>query len=587
MRQRICVLSMVLVVGCPFEGGYEGAGSGGAVSISLERCGQSCSADLAEAERLLQEGRYAEAHELFRCADSPEAAFGAGLTTLMLSVESEPAVALLDDLGLPPLRARHLFGDAGLLSRTAARYQGSGTLSVSGDLSREITLSRVQLRLENQDGDAGYVTLEAHNLDAGLDAELWIDHPSGQVPAGQPQQVSYECDSPSPFRTGNLPYVSLELTLDGEQYECSVPYNLDVQSCEADGGSLTLAAPAAAVGQSARYELSNLLMHCENYDDGGDVAPLSGPTPPALALRVSGAVEATAVSDRFDASDLHPLFGDGDDLLSSVRSDRSLSEFVTHAEGTTRQFAQASCFFHQAAGGRGTVFTVPGDLHGGRDVEVSAGDSEVLSAISALVAAAGVVVSSYDADMPLNDVLCEGDACPSDAELAEAFNASFAQNVDVARIRSAEPLVHAALTRMDEGIGQLDGTSFFVRDASTEAVLLKVQETARAGLNSLERGVTRLPNVEPDLLFDLRALFDEPPVRDGIATPPLRYEEECDDIDCYSDVYIDEDFAGPFLERSLMLDWDDADYEFVDGQGVEDGLRSIGRSMERATVVSD
>jgi hypothetical protein len=87
-------------------------------------CGRNCTTDLIRARTSLAEGRFAEALEEYSCANTPEAAFGAGLTQTLLSLEHPSADGLMALLGLPPFVAGDLAGPRSAMVRFADHWRG-------------------------------------------------------------------------------------------------------------------------------------------------------------------------------------------------------------------------------------------------------------------------------------------------------------------------------------------------------------------------------------------------------------------------------------------------------------------------------
>jgi hypothetical protein len=67
-------------------------------------CGADCQTDLGAARAELEAGNFQAAFDLYQCADTPEAAFGAGLTRFLIAFEGPNADALMADLGLSLMR---------------------------------------------------------------------------------------------------------------------------------------------------------------------------------------------------------------------------------------------------------------------------------------------------------------------------------------------------------------------------------------------------------------------------------------------------------------------------------------------------
>ena len=137
---------------------------------SVVRCGRSCTTDVEAARAALIANDYQKAFDLYQCADTPEAAFGAGLTRTLLALEGESADNLLADFGQPPLSATDLVGSDSILSRAMSRYSGSGDLSVTGSESLEIALDRVTYSLNADTPGTGLGELSASQVAGDSDA---------------------------------------------------------------------------------------------------------------------------------------------------------------------------------------------------------------------------------------------------------------------------------------------------------------------------------------------------------------------------------------------------------------------------------
>ena len=103
-----------------------------AVQTVSSQCGGGCTADLEAGRAQLAAGRMQEAFAALKCADTPAAAFGAGIAKLFGAIESPAADQLLDDIAEEPFSATDVFGPSGYLARVEARWNGGAELTGRG-----------------------------------------------------------------------------------------------------------------------------------------------------------------------------------------------------------------------------------------------------------------------------------------------------------------------------------------------------------------------------------------------------------------------------------------------------------------------
>lgn len=545
------------------------------------QCGGGCQTDLGAARASLEAGDFAGAYELYQCADSPEAAFGAGFSRILSALESDSGKAVLADLGYGPMSAADLLGPDSLASRWNARWSGSAQLAITGDVDLSANL-RVEQEIHEDDGEYLDVDLEGVDMESEARVELQIYYGGrdrSQLPsAGSLFESSFDCQSGLRRASGSSPSVSLGFTHEGVRYYCSAARAQAPDNCNPDGGSITVVQPGHTVGTPAEYRLEDLLVACELDGYSVNVGRVAAP---ALTLRVSGNAQTTTVSSRLDTTGLHPIFG-ASDVLGRIPPDVTVSQGISHLAGVTDQWALASCYFDRASAGTGTVFQLPGILYGGDDVSFAPGDAKVLAGLSALFAAAGHMAAAYSVDMPLGALLCE-ESCPAGDEVTTMFNQVFAQVFHADRFAAAKPFLEVGIARLSAGIDALDGDSLFLRDSTTEPGLVELRELLDASATSLQSGQVSLPNFEPALRVDLRALFDRPPSRTGIGSLPLSHTSDCDGTGtCYEDTELNEAFFRDFLGG--VVEWDE-DVEWRAADAVDDSLEEMARSFQRKGVL--
>lgn len=584
----------------------EGGSPAGAIALpgnedlpeTVVRCGRSCTTDLAAARAALTNDDYQKAFDLYQCADSPEAAFGAGLTRTLLALQSTSAESLLADFGQPPLSATDFVGSNGLLSRVMRRFNGSGDITVTGAQNLELMFDRVRYALGADTPGTGFGRLygTASQWDASLSVSFWSGTAPAPLVTGERIAISYTCGTSYPTRVtdGQLDWVDLSFDLGQETYWCSLPYSFTATDCQADGGSVVIDAAPVAAGDAVALTLENVLLSC-TVDDGTDAAPTAVPTTPSLWVRVSGGFSATAVTSEIDTTGLHPMFGDeGLNLPEDIPRDRTVTDLVAHASGMAAELEEAACFFRIAAEGSGEVFTLPGSLYGAQDMPVSKGDTQVLAAFAMLAAAAGRAGAAYEIDMPLFQLFCDTDPeasddsadCPAHADTVSAFNAAFGATFHEDRFASARGLVAEALPLLEQGLGNLDETSLLVRNSASGPGLDLMRPVIQALNQSLDAGPVALPNVSPSLPVDVGALFESPKSPQDVEAPFLLYEQTCDGVTCYEETNLNVAFFEQYFAESIQADWD-GEYTFSDENAVEATFEEFARSLSRYLPVDD
>ena len=545
--------------------------------------GTDCTTDLAGARDALSAGDYARAFELYQCAETPEASFGAGLSRTILVLSGANTTALLGDFGQPPLAAGDVFGADGILSRAAARWDGQGSLSLSGALALELSFDRGQQRVPADPLLGGYSTFSAQDRSSPARAALTLEFaPEADggplVASGALLSVSFDCAATFPARTVHpaLSWVSLTFDTAGMTHYCQLPYFSSAAGCQPDGGSVLVAQAAHAPDQPASYTLQNLLLGCSS--DGGAAEQL---------IRVSGSVSAQSVGERVDTAGLHPMFGSDFSFAAQIPAERRMTDVIEHAGSAIFELEEAACYFARAGAGSGTVFTIPGVLLGGQDLPVSPGDARTLAGLWLLGAGLAQLTMAHGFDMPLNRLVCEGDACPTGRDFTDEINRTFASSFHPERFPVAQRLVGEGLAQLDGGIASLDESSLFVKNALSAAGLGMLLDLVRASRQSLESGEIGLPHVAPQLQVDLRAFFGKPRNPRSLGIRPLSYEEVCDVDFCSSTTELDPAFLDAYFKGSTDVVWEGGDYEWVDDAAVSDATDEIVRNLNRHFVLGN
>src|SRR5262245_55748019 len=80
-------------------GGSTGADStnGTTPSLTPMKCHAACASRAQDGSAALKSGDYASAFEAYRCGDTAEASFGAGVTALLTAIEGASAKAVFTD----------------------------------------------------------------------------------------------------------------------------------------------------------------------------------------------------------------------------------------------------------------------------------------------------------------------------------------------------------------------------------------------------------------------------------------------------------------------------------------------------------
>lgn len=581
-RMGVALVTGALAAACTEDDVASTPGTGGSPSsggppAGEVTCGADCAADLTAARAALEAGDYAGAFAQYRCADSREAAFGAGLTRMLTLLEGPAATQLMAHLGLAPLVATDLLGPDSIVSRLNRRWDGEGTLAVSGALAATLPFDRAKLEV----GEWPY--LEAMDWTSDAEADLYVEFTEpAALAAGSAFAITFDCAATSPTRqmVPGLSFLELDFAVAGEDHWCSVPYSFYQGPCEPDGGRVVLVEGSSVPGQRASLTLENVLLECSG--EGVSAYPLP-------LVRVSGTVAAGIVSDVVDTTGLHPMFQEDFDFQATLPATTTVTELLADAAGLAPELEEAACFFRAAGGTSGPVFTFPGSLFAGPDFTVSAGDSEVLGALVLATAAAAHLGSAADVPLTIHDLTCNGDEadCPSTEALVAAFNAGFATRFRPAEFTEAARLLGEALPLLDAGLGRLDADSLFVQNAASSAGLVLIRDVVVAANRSLTTGATALPHVTPAVTVDLRSFFATARNPRDVGLPVLTYSEQCDEWDyCWSETELSTDFLQAYSAGMSDVSWE-GEYTWSDEDAVETALDEILTHVGRELAGGD
>jgi hypothetical protein len=593
----ICV-SLFVAVGC---NGNEGEGGGASpfgsdaprdpavaasdAAAALKSCTKTCSANVGAGRDALAEGDIAGALEAYACANTPEAAFGAGLATLLSAFESERMDRVLADFGFEHFVASDVVGSTGWLSRSAERWEGVGMLTLSGDITGEVSITAAMVEESFDLSDPGY--LSARGGGGGLHVEIDMDSYL-RLGEGMPRSLLYDCSSaagPASLVT-ELPfvYLTLEDGSTGTSYECQIPFSRDSTFCQQELGSIEVLAAGTQLGEEVTIALQDVGLSCFAFEGTSDGV--------SREIAVTGTVTAM-VSGELDTSGLHELLQDDVDYsLDRIPANVTVNALLAHGTALTSDLAQAACLFEHAADGDGEVFSVPSGLLGGSDISLNAADAKLLGALAAAGAGALQLGGAYASEVSLRDVACmfsEGDdesgACGETEEHVAKVNAAIASaGVRRDRLAAARAFLLEGLSRFREAVTLMDESSLFPRTATSAGGMDAMSTIAEALERSLEEGEAVLPFVSPSIELHLLELFTNPPVPSSIDIPAFFYEEDCDDFDCYSSLELSASYCS-LLWSPLGVDFDDGDYETgAEGDQIEDAFDELESSLESREV---
>jgi hypothetical protein len=595
--QAVLIGFVLCVSGCDGNEGGGGASPFGSdtprdpavaaadAKAALASCTKTCSANVSAGRVALAEGDVAGALEAYECANTPEAAFGAGLATLLNTFESERMDRVLADFGFEHFPASDVVGPSGWLSRTAERWQGSGMLTLSGDISGEIAITAALVEEPYDPAfDPGY--LNASGRGDGLHVDIELDS-YARLGERMPRSLLYDCTSaagPASLVT-ELPFIYLTLEDDSTDtsYECQIPFSRDSTFCQQELGSIEVLAAGTQLGEEVTIAFQDAGLSCFAFE-----GPSNGA---AREVMLTGTVTAM-VSGEIDPSGLHELLqGDIDYSLARIPAKTTVNALLAHGTALTEDLAQAACLFEHAAEGDGDVFSVPSGLLGGADIALTAADAKLLGALAAAGAGMLQLGGAYASEVSLRDVACmlsEGDdesgACGKTADHVAAVNAAI-ENAGVRRDRLAasRAFLLEGLARFRQAVPSMDDSSLFPRNARSASGLDAMSTIAEALERSLDEGEAVLPFVSPGIVLSLRELFTNPPAPNSINLTAFLYEEDCDDFDCYSRLELSTSFCS-LLWAPLGVDFD-GDYDTSsEGDQIEDAFDVLGDSLESREV---
>jgi hypothetical protein len=596
-RLLFVALAVTGFFGCDSGGGKGGNGPFGSYTprdpaeataqadSALTECSSSCSANVTAGRAALAEGDLEAALDAYACASTPEAAFGAGLTTLLVAVESERGDQVLADFGIEPFSASDLIGPDGYLSRHAARREGGGTLALGGDITHELTLTEALAPEQAESFDRGSLTTSGG--DASLQVRMEV-YNYGLISPGTAKPLLYDCAAGATSATllTELPtiFFSIEDHEGGGSYECDIAFSRDLSFCQQEAGMIANDSAGARIGDQVSLTFTEVGLSCFAFD--GSVAGLT------QNITITGTVTAT-ISGEVDTSDLHMFFRDDAEYeLGSIPADVTINDLLAHAAALTGDLAKAACLFERAADGDGEVLSVPGELFGGDDIGLRSADAKLLGALAAAGAAALQIGGAYASELPLRDVACmlaEGDddsgACGEVSGHVTMVNAAIeSAGVRSDRLAAARVFLAAGLEGFLAAVPMQDETTVFPRNASSAAGWDAMAQLATAFERSLSDGETALPFVSPSVRINLRELLTSPPKPADIALIAFNYQEECDDFDCYSSLELSPTFCTR-LWSPLGLDFD-GDYETSEeADHIEDAFEAFSSSLESREVL--
>jgi hypothetical protein len=551
---------------------------------ALASCTMSCSANVDAGREALAEGDVAGALEAYECANTPEAAFGAGLATLLHAVESERMDRVLADFGLPHFAASDVVGPTGWLSRHAERWQGSGMLTLSGDVSGEISINAAYAELPYDAFSSA--PLQANGSGDALHIEVEV-YQHEQLGEGMPRSLLYDCASaagPATLAT-TLPdiYVTLDDGSTGTYYECYIPFSRDATFCQRELGTIEMIAVGTELGEEVTIAFDGAGLGCFAFEGSSDGT--------MREVALTGTITAT-VSGEVDTSGLHTLLQDDIDYaLDRIPADVTLNQLLAHGTALSADLAQAACFFEHAADGEGEVLTVPSGLFGGAELTLGAADAKLLGALAAAGAGMLQLGGAYASELSLRDVACmfsEGDddsgACGETADHVARVNEAIASaGVRRDRLAASRAFLLEGLARFRAAVPLMDDRSLFPRTSASAGGLDAMSTIAAALERSLDEGEAVLPFVSPSIEMHLRDLFTAPPAPSSIHLTAFLYEEECDSFDCYSSLQLSTTFCSQLLSPT-GVDFD-GDYETgSEGDQIEDAFDELWNSIESRQV---
>ncbi len=456
-------------------------------------CGiRACKADPAAGRAALERGDFAAARVAYQCGDTREAAFGAGLATLLTAIESPSATQVLSDLGLPPFPATDLFGRTGAITRNAARWPGHGQVRL-----RTADAGGIDLVFERgqQVQDASrYVRMRSTTTLAHLNLEL-----------GARTLVAGESIALGRATTDFAPYVYVRAT----DLTCST-----TSSSSSNAGSITIGTLAGGIGQTTEYTFENVALACADRN-----------TNTSSEYRLDGTLTTVLGEASLDLSDLHPLLSDNEPF-DNISPSVTLGQLAADAKGLGEAAELAACYFKAAGkGATGRVFEIPGSVFGAGPVPVNGADSEVLGAACQSIGAGVRILRAYDLPMQLSGLLCGASvACLKDEDAVTRVNAGIGALVSPELVHGTRDLLIDAAGLTASALLKLGPEGLILRSAETAPALDRYAAYLAWARDALAGNNPPVPQVTPQLQIDLAGVFAAPPDPSKIANKPFFYE---------------------------------------------------------------
>ncbi len=473
------------------------------INIQTSCVSTACTADVAAGRAALERGDFAAARTAFECGDTREAAFGAGLATLITALETPSATQVLADLGLPPFPARDLVGPSGIFSLHASRWKGSGMIQMSdaGGTMVPLVFERGQQLVDM----STYVRMRSTTALTSLSLQF------GATPLNAGMTLPLGCQT-----TGFLPYLSVFT----DELSCTTP-----TTCSTDAGSITIEAAGKVVGEKSEYVLHAVKLSCTPRI----VASLSPTT-----YFAEGKLTTVLAPSSIDDAGLHPLLA-GDEPFASIPPTTTLAQVAADAQGLSETLDRCACYFKAAGvGGQGRIFEIPATLFGGTTIPVTAADAKLLAGSAESVTGALQILRAYEFPMLLSGLLCGGSVrCLSDQAATERFNGGLGRLVSPEFVTGARDRFIDASALGAQGFAELSAESIILRTADTAAALDRVRDYVQWAHDSLSGQNPAIPQVTPALQIDLAAPLASPPDPSQIPYKPLAYDTDVVVVDAF------------------------------------------------------
>jgi hypothetical protein len=533
-------LRFAIAIGCwTFAGLLPAAcgksGGGGTLGVSPNGvtpsltplvCQASCNARTADGNDALNRSDYAAAFEAYRCGDTPEAAFGAGLSTLLTAIEGPSMTQVLSQLGQGGLKATDIASPNGWFARYLSRAKGTGTLTrsdASGGTLETVTFKVGHQRVSTTSGQYAYSDVTMLGIEdlARLTLSVTTNAPlvAGQrIPA---------CSS------GSAPYASISYSTP------TMSCNSGSSLCSGTDGAIVVTKPGTTDGSPVEYTLDNVPVSCTPRTYGGQ----AGGQPQTTQARLKGTISTFVVPSNADLSNLPPTLTEPWD--KKLPAGVNLDQVLASASGIAGSLELASCYFNAAGSGVGDskVFEIPAPVFGAAPVVVSRGDAKIAAGLASLFAAGIVIAEAYRLPLELRSFVCSGNdaGCLSSDEQARRLNAGIGALADREKIAIARRLLAMSLTSWSEAPAGLGPASIFVKNDQSAPSIEKLRVLVDTLRQSIDQGSVALPYVTPEIRVDLRALFDNPPDPDKISVDPLVYDPQTKKWD-YAEAFFDQAF---------------------------------------------